>query len=511
MAKALTITITGDVSKFTQATDKAGRDVTVLEGKVEKSSKSMGSSLKSFATIGVAALGGIAVAGFAQAGKAASDLEQAVGGTTAVFKDQADQIGAFAKGAADAVGLSETAARTLTSQIGGALKGYGFSVDDAAGKSKELVTLGADLAATFGGTTEDAVIALSAALRGETDPLERYAIALNQNMVNAKAVEMGLATSTSTVDQHAKAQATLALITERSADAQGQFGRESDTAAGAAARASANWENSLAKLGEVALPIMTEISTWLSQTLPGAVDTAKAKWDEIGGKIQEWSVTWGQWKADFDRGMVDVQRGAEVVGGWIDGIENAAQVIWDLTVNVGSFIGTMTERVEEMVQVAWDVVKNVAEPVGAFFGTMLERIEEMAQVAWDVIQNVGTAIKDWVLDPIIGTIQDIMGKFQQLAGMAGIAIDMPETQRSGASMISGFLADGGPAVGGRSYIVGEAGPEVFTPQQSGTVTPNHALGRAAGGTLVVPVSIDGREIARAMVDLDHAYSNSAGW
>lgn len=145
MAKALTITITGDVSKFTQAADKAGRDVTTLEGKVERSSKSMGSSLKSFAAIGVAALAGVAVAGFTKATGAASDLEQAVGGTAAVFKDQADQIGAFAKGAANAVGLSETAARTLTSQIGGALKGYGFSVEEAAGKSQELVTLGSDL------------------------------------------------------------------------------------------------------------------------------------------------------------------------------------------------------------------------------------------------------------------------------------------------------------------------------------------------------------------------------
>jgi TP901 family phage tail tape measure protein len=35
---------------------------------------------------------------------------------------------------------------------------------------------------------------------------------------------------------------------------------------------------------------------------------------------------------------------------------------------------------------------------------------------------------------------------------------------------------GGPVTGGRPYIVGEAGPEVIVPRQSGTVVPNNAMG-----------------------------------
>ena len=53
-------------------------------------------------------------------------------------------------------------------------------------------------------------------------------------------------------------------------------------------------------------------------------------------------------------------------------------------------------------------------------------------------------------------------------------------------IFSGFLANGGPAKAGRSYIVGERGPEVFTPGRSGMVTPNHAL----GGTTSVNVNVD---------------------
>ena len=49
-----------------------------------------------------------------------------------------------------------------------------------------------------------------------------------------------------------------------------------------------------------------------------------------------------------------------------------------------------------------------------------------------------------------------------------------------------MLADGGPAKAGRSYIVGERGPEMFTPGVSGMVTPNHAL----GGSTNVVVNVD---------------------
>ena len=200
------------------------------------------------------------LSGLNRAKDAASNLQQAVGGTVSVFGEQADAVEEAAERSADSMGLSERAFREMTSQIGASLKGYGFAVDEAADKSIELTQLGADLAATFGGTTADAVAALSSALRGEFDPLERYGIALRQSAIDAKAVELGLAQSTSTVDAHARAQASLALITEQSADAQGAFGRESDTAAGQAARSQAKIEDATAKLGAAILPIYARIA-----------------------------------------------------------------------------------------------------------------------------------------------------------------------------------------------------------------------------------------------------------
>ena len=80
------------------------------------------------------------------------------------------------------------------------------------------------------------------------------------------------------------------------------------------------------------------------------------------------------------------------------------------------------------------------------------------------------------------------GNFTPPAPMApgfmgtGIPAKLPE----GSFGISGKLATGGPARRGRSYLVGERGPELFTPNSSGTVAPNHQL----GGSTSVVVNVD---------------------
>jgi phage-related minor tail protein len=72
------------------------------------------------------------------------------------------------------------------------------------------------------------------------------------------------------------------------------------------------------------------------------------------------------------------------------------------------------------------------------------------------------------------------------------------------SLFGGLLADGGPAKAGKSYIVGEKGPELFTPGVSGMVSPNSSLGGStnivvnvdASGSSVQGDEQQGRELGR---------------
>lgn len=258
-------------------------DAAQLQRELQKAEGRLGgfgaNAKKSGDILRTALFGGAVLYGAQKLVKAAGDLEQSIGGTAAVFEQAAGPIDDFAKGAADLVGLSENAARVLTSRLGASLKGAGLSAEEAAKQSVFLTKTGADLAATLGGNTNDAVSALGSALRGEFDPLERFGIALKASEISAKAVSMGLADSATDVSAYAKGQATLALVTERSAFAQGQFAKEADTAQGQQQRAAASMEDASARLGKSLLPVYTQIQKTVTlvaeafTALPGPVQT----------------------------------------------------------------------------------------------------------------------------------------------------------------------------------------------------------------------------------------------
>lgn len=57
------------------------------------------------------------------------------------------------------------------------------------------------------------------------------------------------------------------------------------------------------------------------------------------------------------------------------------------------------------------------------------------------------------------------------------------------SALAGARAEGGPVSQGRPYLVGERGPEIFQPNQSGTIIPNGAVPSAAPQTNITVVNV----------------------
>ena len=263
------VAVVGDASQLEKELRKAEGKLSGFGANAKKSGDILRSAL----------FGGAVLYGAKKLVDAAGDLEQSIGGTAAVFENAAGSVDEFAKSAAQVVGLSENAARSLTSRLGASLKGAGLSAEEAAKQSIFLTKTGADLAATLGGNTKDAVAALGSALRGEFDPLEQFGIALKASQISAKAVSMGLAESEASASAYAKGQATLALITERSAFAQNQFAKEANTAQGQQQRAAAAMEDTSAALGKSLLPIYTQIQKTVTlvaeafSALPGPVQT----------------------------------------------------------------------------------------------------------------------------------------------------------------------------------------------------------------------------------------------
>lgn len=87
----------------------------------------------------------------------------------------------------------------------------------------------------------------------------------------------------------------------------------------------------------------------------------------------------------------------------------------------------------------------------------------------DLGESFRNILRQMAADFISSGIRNMIGSLFGLSGGASGSI---------GSFFGGFRANGGPVQSGKSYVVGERGPEMFTPSASGHITPNHDLGGA---------------------------------
>ena len=236
--------IVGDDKQFKKALQRSTRELDKTADRFQQ----IGSRLSLFVTAPIAAAGGAAV-------RAASDLEESLNAVNVVFGDSADQITDWGENAATQAGLAQSEFNTAAVRLGASLKNAGLPLDDVAGSTINLTERAADLASVFNTDVNDALGAIQAAIRGESDPIERFGASINAAAVEAKALELGLAGSKSEITEQIKVQARLALIMEQTADVQGDFANTADSAANSLRITKAEVTDLAAELGAELLPI----------------------------------------------------------------------------------------------------------------------------------------------------------------------------------------------------------------------------------------------------------------
>ena len=373
----------------------------------------LGSGESALAKFGKAAGVISAVAGAAIAAigvksiKSANELEQSLGGLRSVFKDSSGQMETWAKGAASSVGLAESEYAKLSTILGAQLKNMGVSMDGLGKQTNELVVLGADLAATFGGSTSDAVSALSSLLRGERDPIERYGVSLKQADINARLAEKGMSGLTGEAAKQANTLVTLELLYEQTADAQGQFARESTTLAGAQQRLFAGIENLSATFGTALLPAVTAVTGALG-ALVNTLSTS-AWFATLTGNVTDASNSF----ADFvfsvlngEASLKSIDFGSifqSLLDGAVNGITSAADWIAD---------GGITT-----------LVNGLLEGRGAFFDAALE---------------VFPAVLEALVVAIPAIVDGLAGMVTQLADL--LVAQAPTLLQGAVSLFTSLLA-----------------------------------------------------------------------
>lgn len=370
--------------QFLADASQLDREMRRAGGTTESTEKKLSDFGKAAVTyLGVQAIG--AVREFvSDSVRAFSDLEQSQGGTQAVFGETSKVIDDFARRSAQSIGLSEAEFRTATTLIGGQLKRMTGDVEFAADRSVFLTKVAADLAATYGGTTKEAVEALSAAFRGEADPAERFNLNLKVSEQNAKAVELGLAKTTDEVDDNARAQALLALITEQSADAQGQFAREADTVAGKAQITAATLENHKAIVGET-LQAYKDWGNFLQLSMGRAlgqlaIDIQKATGELDAGAhaIKSFELASGQAItsiADLDAAIQELQERSEEITLWENIFDDPRGDLADFQWNIDKVIESLDLTKEEL-----EDARDNSHRLATAWGLNAENAQKLADV-----------------------------------------------------------------------------------------------------------------------------------
>lgn len=239
------------VKKFGTEAEKSGGGVGKLEGRVRGVRASLG-GLAAF-TGGAFALD--RVKQFAKESvDAFSDLEESANALRVVFGNASDPLEKFGETAARNVGLAASEFNQLAANTGALLQNFGLSAEQAADETIKLTERAADMASVFNTTVPDALQAIGAALRGEQEPIRRYAVSIDDAAARAKAVALGLADTAASADLNARAQARLQLIYEQTNQVAGDFENTSSSLANAQKIAAAEAENLKAIIGEQLAP-----------------------------------------------------------------------------------------------------------------------------------------------------------------------------------------------------------------------------------------------------------------
>ena len=259
--------------KFSRTAEQYDRALGSMERRTSTFGKVLGQAqagigtaahnLSNLATIGA----GLAVAGLTASIRAASSLEESLSKVNVVFGDLADETIAWASTSASAFGQSKQQALEAAGTYGNLFQAFGIAQEPAQEMSIALVQLAADLASFNNTSVDDALIALRSGLSGETEPLKRYGIAINDARLRTVLANKGFKNLGATLTAEQKALAAYTIIMEDSVLAQGDFARTSGGLANQSRILKANLQDTAATIGTALLPKITELAVKFNDLL----------------------------------------------------------------------------------------------------------------------------------------------------------------------------------------------------------------------------------------------------
>jgi hypothetical protein len=283
---------------------------------------------------------GATLAGFGLAAKAvqftsqsidsARDLERNMYSLQTVFGSFAPTMEKFVEGAYE-IGLSQKDAAKASVFLGSVLKQSGFSMEAVTEQSQKLVSLGVDLAATYGYDVQEALLGMTALFRGEYDPIEKFGVAMKQSEINSELAARGQDNLAGAARRNAEQIIRMELLYQRAADATGAFTGQSGNLFVEQMKLQAQFENMQASIGTQLLPVMVSLTEALVPLV-----------EYIGPKIAE-AVT---------NSLPALQGLTDLIKDMSDTTTTTGQTVEFLTTTLGDLFGFVAQNFGVLAQLA---------------------------------------------------------------------------------------------------------------------------------------------------------------
>lgn len=317
---------------------------------------------------------------------AASDLNETLSKSRVVFGNNAREIEAWGKTAAQRFGTSQEAAVAAAASFADLFKTVGLGAAPSKNMSKSLVELSADLASfhNIAGGSPEVLEKLRSGLSGEAEPMRRLGVFLSETKVRAKAMQLGLAGAHGELTEGEKIIARYNIILDETKTAQGDFARTSDQLANRQRIANALLEDQQAVLGEKLLPAQLAVTNAKIDLITGLT----ALGDKLSGKVTPeaiaLSVALGQMSMESARSAMAALQAR-------DAAEDQAEAYTAYETNRGKWItasSALAEALPDAMRDARDSAVVIAANTPQRMATALLDRRTAWQDAWETYKDI---------------------------------------------------------------------------------------------------------------------------
>jgi hypothetical protein len=259
---------------------------------------------------------------------------------------------------------------------------------------------------------------------------------------------------------------------------------------------------------------MDKITTALAENFGGfataRAETFTGKMDRLKIAFDEGKETVGSFILDAITPMVDFV------------VKNVVPAIQAFTDGIGGKDGIKTALTEYI-----NVVKKIFLPVIEGLKNAFNNIKDAVMENKESFKTLFDFLKTYVA-PFLGAtlkiaVEGIGKAISIVIGLVANLIDGFEAIIRIGAKVGNFIGDinpfgggkasGGPVSMGKTYLVGEKGPELFSPSSNGNIIPNKALGGTSSGTTInisVSGAIDPASTARQIANLLKNEASTSG-